>query len=104
MLWSVTLEAAGDREVTREEVVELADGVAKANGVASGLGAMSYGAQVYVEAPDRDEAITVGTDIFRRAADGAGLPPWPLSRVEAISEDEDREADQDGWAEWEIPE
>ena len=38
MRWSVTLQAVGDRVLTREEVVELADAVAPHAGVASGIG------------------------------------------------------------------
>ena len=41
--WCV--EADGDREVTLEEVVELADAVARHGGIASGIGTPSYGAQ-----------------------------------------------------------
>ena len=56
MLWSVALEAEGDREVSREEVVELADAVAVNNGVASGIGTNRYGAQLVIEALDRATA------------------------------------------------
>ena len=93
MLWSVTLQAAGDRELTREEVVELADAVAPAQGVASGIGQAAYGAQLLVEAADRDEAISLGTAIFTEAAATAGLPAWPVTGAEAVSEADDA----DGW-------
>ena len=33
MQWSVSIQASGDRELTREEIVELADAVAPAGGV-----------------------------------------------------------------------
>ncbi len=100
MLWSVTLEAEGDREVTRDEVVELADGVARANGVASGIGSTYYGAQVYVEADDRADAIELATAIFRAAADKAGLPAWELSYAKATSEANELAAEQEDWAVW----
>ena len=38
MRWSVVLEADGDRMMTREEIVELADAVAAYDGIASGIG------------------------------------------------------------------
>ena len=53
MLWSVTLQAAGDRPMTQEEIVELADAVAPAQGVASGIGQPAYGAQLVVDAADK---------------------------------------------------
>jgi hypothetical protein len=67
--WSVGIEAEGDRVLTREQVVELADAIAASGGIASGIGTNRYGAQLIVEAGSREEAIGVGT--------------------EAISEDED---------------
>ena len=39
VLWSVSVQAVGDRPMTHEEIVELADAVAAAQGVASGIGA-----------------------------------------------------------------
>lgn len=89
MLWSVTLQAAGDRTMTVEEIVGLADAVAPAHGIASGIGTEAYGAQVVVEAVDRDEAVALGRAVFAEAAATAGLPAWPVSAVDAISEDED---------------
>ena len=89
MKWSVTVFAEGDREVSREEVVELADAVAAANGIASGIGTMSYGAQLVVEADDRESAIAQATDEFVRAAARAGLPAWPVTEASAISEADD---------------
>ncbi len=50
MRWSVGIEAEGDRILTREEVVELADAVAASNGIATGIGTSRYGAQLVVEA------------------------------------------------------
>jgi hypothetical protein len=89
VLWSVTLQASGDRPMTHEEIVELADAVAPAQGIASGIGSPTYGAQIVVEATDRDEAIERGRAVFAEAAAAAGLPPWPVTAVDALSEDED---------------
>ena len=89
MRWSVSVVAEGDREVTHEEVVELADAVAGAGGIASGIGTPSYGAQLVVEAEDRDSAVQRGTDLFVAAAERAGLPAWPITHAQAISEAED---------------
>jgi len=92
--WSVGIEAEGDRVFSREEVVELADAVAASSGVATGIGTNRYGAQLLVEADSRDEAIASATEIFRAAAETAGLPTAPIVRTEAISEDEEAEADE----------
>jgi hypothetical protein len=100
MRWSVTFEASGDRELTREEIVELADGVAAANGVASGIGTSTYGAQLYVEADDRADAIDRARAVFDAAVAQAALPPWPLSRTVALSEAEDLAEAENGWVEF----
>jgi hypothetical protein len=84
--WSVGVEAEGDRILTREEVVELADAVADSNGIASGIGSARFGARLVVEAGSRDEAIGKATEKFRAAARAAGLPDAPVVRTEAISE------------------
>ena len=89
MRWSVGIEADIGRPTTREEVVELADAVAVSNGIATGIGTSHYGAQLIVEAASRDEAIESATEQFRRAAARAGLPAAPVTRAEAIGEDED---------------
>jgi hypothetical protein len=89
MRWSVGVEAEGDRVLTREEVVELADAVAASGGIASGIGTSRYGAQLIVEAASREAAIEKATEEFTRAAAQAGLPSAPVVRTEAISEDEE---------------
>lgn len=96
MRWSVGLEASGDRVMSREEIVELADAVAAHGGIAAGIGTTHYGAQLIVSADGRDEAIATATDVFTEAAAGAGLPVWPISRAEAISEDEDADIGSSG--------
>jgi hypothetical protein len=92
--WSVNVVAEGDREVSREEVVELADAVAALGGIASGIGTTRYGAQLVVEAGDRAAAIELGSSEFVRAAAKAGLPPWPITNVAAISEADEEADDQ----------
>lgn len=89
MRWSVGVEAEGDMVLTREQVVELADAVAASGGIASGIGSSRYGAQLIVEAESRQAAIEKATGEFTRATAKAGLPPAPVVRTEAISEDED---------------
>jgi hypothetical protein len=89
MRWSVSVLAEGDREVSHEEVLELADAVATSGGIASGIGTASYGAQLVVEAEDRATAVERGTEVFVQAASTAGLPSWPITHVDAISEDDD---------------
>jgi hypothetical protein len=87
--WSVGLETEGDRELGRDEIVELADAVAMSSGVASGIGTNRYGARFVVVAASRKEAVERATAEFVQAAARAGLPEWPIVRVEAVSEDED---------------
>jgi hypothetical protein len=87
--WSVGIEAEGDRILTREEVVELADAIAGSSGIATGIGTSRYGAQLVVEAESRDDAIVLATQTFQAAAATAGLPPAPVVRTEAISEAEE---------------
>jgi hypothetical protein len=89
--WSVGIQAEGDRILTRDEVVELADAVAVYDGIATGIGTSRYGAQLVVEAASRTEAIEKATGHFSAAAAEAGLPPGPVVRVEAISEAEDED-------------
>jgi len=89
--WSVGLEAEGDRVLTREQVVELADAVAASGGIATGIGTNRYGVQLIVEAGSREEAIAKAAEEFAQAAAKAGLPPAPVVRTEAVSEEEEAE-------------
>ncbi len=89
MRWSVGIEAEGDRVLTREQVVDLADAVAATGGIATGIGTSRYGAQLIVEAASREEAIEKATEEFWRAARKARLTPGPVVRTEAFSEDEE---------------
>ena len=89
MRWSVGIQAQSDRVLSREEVVELADAVAKYDGIATGIGTDRYGAQLIVSAGSRDDAIEKATRQFAQAVVQAGLPGGPIVRAEAISEDED---------------
>ena len=75
--------------LSREEIVELADAVAASSGIATGIGTNRYGAQLLVEAGTRDEAIEKARAEFARAVAQAGLPVYPIVRVEAVGEDED---------------
>ena len=93
--WSVGIEAAGDRVMELDEIVELADAVAPAGGIASGIGTNRYGAQLVVEAGTREEALRKGRAEFAAAAATAGLPAFPVVRAEAISEAEDADPDRE---------
>ena len=86
--WSVGIEAEGERVLSREDVVELADAVAASDGIASGIGSKRYGVTLIVQAGSRDEAIERATEEFRRAEAVAGLPVGPVVRVEAVTEHE----------------
>ena len=87
--WSVNVVAEGDRVMSREEIVELADAVASFGGIASGIGTTRYGAQLVVEADDRETALELASAEFVRAAACAGLPAWPIANVGAVSEADD---------------
>jgi hypothetical protein len=87
--WMVGIETNGDRIIQREEVVELADAVARLGGIASGIGTTGYGAKVIVFADTRERAIEAGKREFAEAVKKAGLPIFPIVRIEAVSEDED---------------
>lgn len=91
MRWSISMRADGDRPMEREEIVELADAVAKWDGIASGIGSMSYSAQLVVEAPTPDEAVERAIELFMRAAEEAGLPTWPVAWAESVSEEQELE-------------
>jgi hypothetical protein len=88
--WSVGLEAEGDRVLSREQIVELADAVASSSGIATGIGTNRYGVQLIVDAASREEAIEKARREFVRAASKAGIPSAPVVRAEAVSEDEDQ--------------
>lgn len=94
MRWSVGIQAQSDRVLSRAEVVELADAVAGYNGIATGIGTRLYGAQLVVDAPNREEAIEKATRHFVAAAAKAGLCDGPIVRADAISEDEDEVGDR----------
>ena len=97
MRWSVGLGAEGDRGLALEEGVELADAVAGSDGIATGIGTTRYGAQLVVEADNRDDAIEAATEVFLAAARTAGLPAAPIIRTEAISElEESSDLDESG--------
>lgn len=85
--------AEGDRVMTREEIVALADAVAASSGIASGIGTMTYGAQVIVEADTGEQATEAAVARLQKAAEQAGLPAWPVARAEVIGEDDDLDLD-----------
>lgn len=90
--WSVGIEAEGDKVLSREEIVELADAIAASHGIATGIGTSRYGAQLLVEADTKEDAIGKATERFLAAAATAGLPPARVVHTEAVSEAEE-EAD-----------
>lgn len=91
MQYSVSLVAEGDREMTLDEIVELADAVAGMNGIASGMGTMSYGAQIMVDAENSADAVEEGRKMFEAAIAKTSLPFWPVTTAHAMSEDDDYE-------------
>ena len=89
MRYSISLYAEGDREVSLEEVVELADAVATLEGIASGYGTMGYGAQIVVEADNSDAAVDLALEKFATAVATTSLPAWPVVKAESVRADDD---------------
>lgn len=85
----MSLRAGGDRVLSREEIVALADAVAPMGGIASGMGTTTYGAQLVVDAGSAEEAVKLAVPAFEEAAALANLPAWPLMDVNVLSEDEE---------------
>lgn len=94
MRWSVGLRCLGDKVMSADEIVELADAVAVLNGIATGIGQESYGATIVVDAENRAEAEEVAARKFLLAARTAGLPDWPISEVQTLSEEEEMAPDK----------
>jgi hypothetical protein len=88
-MWSVSFRAEGDRVLELDEIVALADAVASMGGVASGIGTMTYGAQIAIEADTADDAVKLALPAFEAAAAQAQLPSWPVTTAEVIGEDEE---------------
>jgi hypothetical protein len=86
--WSVGVEASGDRIMTTEMIVDLADAVASRGGSASGIGTNAYGATFLVYAEDREQAVAKARDFFHAAVAMTDLPRWEITRVEAESEED----------------
>ena len=91
MKYSVSLQTEGDREVTLDEVLQLADAVAPLNGIATGMGTFGYGAQIVVDADTSQEAATSAVTLFEQAVASTALPAWPIVHIETLSEEEDFE-------------
>lgn len=90
----MSLRAEGDRVLSLEEIVALADAVAPMGGIASGMGTTTYGAQLVVDAGSAEEAINLAVPAFEEAAALANLPAWPLMDVNVLSEDEELSGDE----------
>lgn len=90
----MSLRAEGDRVLSLEEIVALADAVAPMGGIASGMGTTTYGAQLVVDAGSAEEAMKLAVPAFEEAAALANLPAWPLMDVNVLSEDEELSGDE----------
>lgn len=95
MEWSVSLRADGDREMTLDEITDLADAVAAHGGIAAGVGAPSYGAQLVVEADGPRQAADRASALFTAAVSKAGLPAWPIADLHVVSEERDAAPEDD---------
>jgi hypothetical protein len=91
MTWfSVGVEARrpdGDpRDVNEESLDDYMDAVAAYDGVVGG-GRDLWDARISVQAEDAAHASMTGAEVVRELAVKAGLPDWPLVRVEATQHD-----------------
>jgi hypothetical protein len=91
MKWSVGIKADGDREMSHEAILDLADSVAKHNGIASGIGQTNYGAKIIVDAVTKAEAEAKAKEHFRDCVREAKLPEWPITWVETFSEEDEED-------------
>jgi hypothetical protein len=89
MKFSVSLVAHGDRDMTLDEIVELADAVAPLGGIAAGMGTPSYGAQIMVEAESAVDAVNEGRKLFEAAVATTSLPKWVVTDADTMSEADD---------------
>ncbi len=94
MRYSVGMRCDGDKVMSPDEIVELADAVAIHSGVATGIGQEAYGAKIIVDAESPAQAEVMAKEHFRVAAQQAGLPAWPIAEVETLSEEDDLTADR----------
>lgn len=90
MEWSVNVEAThpGSQRVDQhavEVLMELLDDH-HVGGVAVSPG--RYGCRFDVDAPTPAEAATEADEVFRKAVAAAGLPAWPVVRLEAVTVEE----------------
>jgi hypothetical protein len=90
----VHAEAVGDEQYDQNLLEDLLDNLLEHEGVVTGTpeepidGRFRYGAGFSVQASDVVEAVARAREFFERAAAAAGLPRWPLARVEAQTERE----------------
>jgi hypothetical protein len=90
-LWYVRIETRGDDDapVTAAAVGRFVDDLALHAGVVTGgPGYDTWSAMISVTAFGAEDAVSAAAAIVAGAAAAAGLPGWPVVRVEAIAEDE----------------
>jgi hypothetical protein len=92
--WNVHVEAVGDEQYDEGLLEDLLDNLLEYDGVVTGTpeepvdGRARYGAGFSLQAADAVEAVARARAVFEYAAAVAGLPSWPLARVEAQTERE----------------
>ena len=90
--WSVLIEARSDSAAESlalddERLDYLVDAVAADDGIVA-AGDYRYSVRLSVEALDPLDALERGKDVFCKAAANAGLPDWPIVRLETMTHDE----------------
>jgi hypothetical protein len=84
MEWAVHVEAAGDGQVEPALLDELVDALAGRNAAVSAARGR-YGTQFDATGTDAGSAVQSALGIWAAAVGQAGLPAWPVVRVEAIT-------------------
>ncbi len=85
--YSVHVEARGEPAAVPDDALDkLADSLVDHHGSA-GANERSWSATISVQAPTPVDAAQQGQDLLLRLTDKAGLPAWPVVRVEAVHED-----------------
>ena len=85
--WSVNVEASdsGDHRVDQDAAEALIELLADHHVGGVVLGSGRYGCRFDVAAETPSQATAEAEEVFLQAASAAGLPPWPVVRLEAVA-------------------
>lgn len=91
--WTVVIDAAADdlraQPVDGSAVESLIDVLAEHRASVSHL-PRRYSTRLHVYAHDALEAVATGVKVWKQGTEEAGLPDWPVVRIEATQADQAR--------------